>query len=589
MQSGFKGWLQGEPAQQLFKAKATAKQPLVCLDLIGDLAMSLMRLSLLITQWRQVPASTALHWVWVGDAREVPRQAPVGLSINPKHWPPPMPGMHRCWFESAGRPVSLTLALGNPDQLVGELVLNADWIMIDGQPLTPAHITVPSATPHPALSLLSDRQSQMLSVTDRLVEPVKVPDPVNPVNQSQTSLFAWREVQAQAQASGSVLFTTASQRRAVVIGAGISGLTMAAVLAGRGWAVQVLDPRPPGANSRHAQHLAAALTPVVSSDDNERSQLARAGALAADRFWSSLPTVIGRRCGALQLQRPQTQRRFVDLQATSDAFAMPTWAHWVDAAQASDFAQMALPRGGLWMPGGWLVQVARLLEVLAQMPGVTVFAGKAQTLQRQAGEWLVTDEQSQVLAQAPVVVVANAGDASALMRRSNLWPDDEQGSRARLAGLHQLAGEITCLPAQALDAGPACIVGGDGYVLPAVNGWCVSGGTYVREATQAQCTEQGRQANRQRAAELLNMPSLAGDLQGVALPGWAGFRAVLPGRLPAIGPLTGQGCEGLWMQTAGASRGLTWSVLGAELVADALEGVPLALQQSLLKRLLPGI
>ncbi len=591
MQSGsgsqFGLWLQDDLAQGWLVAHARANRPLVCLDLAQDARNSLERMTQVLAQWVKTPGLAALHWVWVGAPEQWPERYPIlassDLTFAPTHWPPPLSGIHRCWSKQGLKSVSLTIGLGDPNLMVNELMLCADWVMVDAQHASPSvaqlfHLAHPS--------------TQWLSVSDDVVKPISVcavEQTFEQTSQRTTKavvdpLLAWTQAQQKAGDQAA-----APNRRAVVIGAGISGLTMAAVLGARGWAVEVLDPHPPGANSRHAAHLAAALTPVVSSDDNERSQLSRAGALAADRFWAALPTVIGHRCGALQLQRPETQKRWVDLQAVSEAFAMPQWARWVDAQGASEAAGMALPRGGLWMPGGWLIQVARLLEVLAQMPGVKVISGHASRLRCQAGNWQVRGDSGQVLAQAPMVIMANAADTNALLQRSALWPIDDGSTKFRLTGLHQLAGEVTCLPAQAIAGGPACIVGGDGYVLPAVDGWCVSGGTYVRELSQTQCTPAGRHINIQRAAELLNTPSLVDRLPTDNLPGWAGFRAVLPGRLPALGPLSSAGCEGLWMQTAGASRGLTWSVLGAELVADAVEGVPLALQKSLLNHLLPGI
>lgn len=587
----FELWLQDDLVQGWLVAHARANRPLVCLDLAPDAKTSLARMTQVLAQWVKTPGLAALHWVWVGAPEGWPAQwpdqhfasVPGDLRFAPTHWPPPLPGIHRCWSEQGLRSVSLTIGLGDRHQLVTELMLCADWVMVETQHASPS-LTQLSDLAHPLTQWLSVADDVVQSISVGTVEQTFDQTAKRTTKAAADPLWAWTQTQ---QKAGEQVLTPI--RRAVVIGAGISGLTIAAVLGGRGWAVEVLDPHPPGTNSRHAAHLAAALTPVVSSDDNERSQLSRAGALAADRFWASLPTVIGHRCGALQLQRPQTQKRWVDLQAVSEAFAMPRWARWVDAQGASEAAGISLPRGGLWLPGGWLIQVARLLEVLAQMPGVNVVTGHASRLRRQAGNWQVMDGSSQVLAQAPLVIMANAADTNTLLQRSALWPIDDVSTKFRLTELHQLAGEVTCLPAQAIAGGPACIVGGDGYVLPAVDGWCVSGGTYVRELSQTQCTSAGRQINVQRAAALLNMPSLVDQLPTDNLPGWAGFRAVLPGRLPALGPLSSAGCEGLWMQTAGASRGLTWSVLGAELVADALEGAPLALQRSLLNHLLPGI
>ena len=567
MWSSFEQWLKSDSVE--------SGRTVICLDVVGDGAAALSRLHAMlkaVPHGSSASRSTDWHWVWVTDAASLPTEPPDGLPVTPGQWPLPLPGIHRCWFNHLSHRVSLTIVIGDRDAMMSELVLTADWVMVD------------SRSPLPDLSAVCDAQTQVWQLRDSQIHHVPVAQQPGPVAPSGAPLSmadeAWRLVCRRTPG--------AQARHAIVVGAGISGLTTAAVLGLRGWSVTVLDPQPPGSGNRHATHLAAALTPVISSDDNERSQLSRAGAIAADRFWGQLPSVIGHRCGALQLQKPADQRRAPDLQAVSEAFDMPAWAHWVDAAQASEQAGLALNRGGLWLPGAWLIQVASLLNVLAAMPGVTVVAARAERVLKQGGVWQVLDEASGLLAQAPTLVLANASDSYRLLSGSDLLLATLATTPSRITGLHQLSGEVTCLPAQSLGGGPACIVGGDGYVLPAVNGWCVSGGTYVRGQTQANCTPEGVLTNIERASQLLNMPALSAKLQGRAWPGWAGFRAVLPGRLPAIGPAGGRALEGLWLFTGGASRGLTWSVLGAELIADALDGAPLGLKKSLINQVFPG-
>ena len=153
--------------------------------------------------------------------------------------------------------------------------------------------------------------------------------------------------------------------------------------------------------------------------------------------------------------------------------------------------------------------------------------------------------------------------------------------------MHALAGEITMLPAQGPLRGLRCAVGGDGYVLPALDGWCVTGGTYVHGAAQARVTREGQDGNLVRAAGLLGASWAAPPLTDRdLLPGWAGWRAVLPGRLPAIGALAGS--PGIWIATGYASRGLTWSTLAGELIGAALAGEPLALERDLLDEISPN-
>lgn len=358
-------------------------------------------------------------------------------------------------------------------------------------------------------------------------------------------------------------------RRVLVIGGGICGSTTAAMLAQAGYEVSLFDP-----GSTHDGHLAAALTPVISSDDNTRSRLSRLGATVANRYWHLLQAQtgieFGSACGALQLQRPDGAKRAQDLKAQAQAFNQPDWARWVDRDEASRLAGIELPRGGIWYPGGWLIEVPRLIQALRSTRGIHMVPQAISRLE-QAGEgWLAEDEQGQILGQGDAVVLANAFNVLSLLAGSGF--EQATATCKRLPALHRLAGEVTLLPSTALGGGPQCIVGGDGYVLPTVDGWCVSGGTYVRGADAARCTDVGKQTNINRARELLGLKVELDDHD--QLPGWAGWRAVLPGRLPAIGPI--KSLPNLWVFTANASRGLTWSVLGAELIRHAIAGEPLS-------------
>ncbi|MFJ1153494.1 FAD-dependent cmnm(5)s(2)U34 oxidoreductase, partial [Bordetella bronchiseptica] len=158
----------------------------------------------------------------------------------------------------------------------------------------------------------------------------------------------------------------------------------------------------------------------------------------------------------------------------------------------------------------------------------------------------VLDAQGRQVAQAPVVVLANAADAPRLLADSGLLEP-----LPRLARMHALAGEVTLLPAEALSGGPRCVVGGEGYLLPAVDGWCVAGSTYVHGAAQALTGAEGQRVNLDKAAGLL-------------------------GQAP-----------GLWLAAGYASRGLSWAALMGDVIAARLCGEPGPLETDLLAQIAP--
>lgn len=152
--------------------------------------------------------------------------------------------------------------------------------------------------------------------------------------------------------------------------------------------------------------------------------------------------------------------------------------------------------------------------------------------------------------------------------------------------MHALAGEVTLVPAAALGGGPRCVVGGEGYLLPDTGAGCVAGSTYVHGATEARIGAEGQRVTLDKAAGLLGGGFPAFDaLAPGSLPGWAGWRAVLPGRLPAVGELTH--APGLWLAAGYASRGLSWSALMGDLIAARLCGEPSPLETDLSRLIAP--
>ena len=516
--------------------------------------------------------AVGLHLYWFCQHGELP-EPPAMFGDD---WFEDLPGVHRA--QSRADAVTLTVVIGKRsassieadiESLAADMMVKADLALVRdlGQP-------VDAFVCHGALVVEPQRMQVRVAVQVRSAE----------VDERSKG---WLSSEASPRTS------LPGARRVLVVGAGIAGMTLAAVLCDHGFEVTVLDSRAPlGNDGVHQGHLAAALTPVVSADDNIRSRLSRAGALMADRLWKGLPQPVGWRCGALQLQRPVSAKRQADLEQVATGLGLPEWAQWVDAGQASALAGQSLSRGGLWLPGGWVVRVPDLLQTLGQRQGLTLLKAHVHHLTRQAGLWCVVDENGDVIERAPVAVLANAADALGMLLRSglNMAAYHEDVGVKRLLSMHRLAGEITLIPAADLDQGPRCIVGGDGYVLPAVDGWCVSGGTYVRDVAGAdmfaQVSEVGRVQNVQRVASLLDRPNLTDKIKEVGqLPGWAGWRAVVSGRLPVVGLVPTQ--ADLYLCTAGASRGLTWASLQAHLIADHLLCRGPALERSLLASIAP--
>lgn len=115
--------------------------------------------------------------------------------------------------------------------------------------------------------------------------------------------------------------------------------------------------------------------------------------------------------------------------------------------------------------------------------------------------------------------------------------------------------------------------------------WFV-GSTFERASTDTRVRADEHAANLARLQLLLPAvaqalaPQFSADAGARAVQGWAGVRATLPDRLPAVGPVDEVGAPGLWACTGMGSRGLTLAVLCGEVLAAqaAAEPAPVAAQ-----------
>ena len=405
-----------------------------------------------------------------------------------------------------------------------------------------------------------------------------------------------------------------AEARAVVIGAGIAGASVAAALARRGWKVQVLDAA--DAPATGASGLPAGLfAPHVSPDDAPLSRLTRAGVRATRQALAQhLPHLRGTAWLASGvLERPIDRVRQLPRSATADGDShgdteAEAWRDFSREANPDDYARLhddalrAAEDGALWHAcGGWL-QPARLVRALLAQPGVHWRAGTpvARLQATPSGLWQALDAHGSVLAEAEQVVVAAAHATQALCASASGAPSlPLQPLRGQVTmGAMPRGGDAAAQAASApggLDAAwPEMPVNGQGSLLagiplPGIDGpgWLV-GSTFDRGRTDTPVEAAGHRANLQRLHALA--PGLAArhgeaaigaEAAVDALHGWAGVRATLPDRLPALGALK----AGLWVAAGFGSRGLTLAPLAAEVMCAWLHREPMPLDDALAARL----
>ncbi len=519
-------------------------------------------------------------------------------------WPLPLSGLHRLEFE--GGRVTLTIAFGDALELLPKLWLRADAFYLDG--FSPAKN--PDLWSPPVFKALA-----RLAGTDATLATYTSAGHVR--RGLEAAGFACTKAQGFAGKREMLVGTFAprwrvrrheppmpiecGERHAVVIGAGLAGCAATERLASRGWRVTLIE--------RHAHvahetsgNRAGVFHPLLSRDDSVASRISRAGFLYAISRWRILEDAGHRFERTLNglLHLPANEGEAQTLAEAVETFAYPgEFARILSAAEARHLAGTALTGlsgSGCFYPQGGSLNPAALVAALCSAAGhaLTWRGGvQAARIERDGQGWAVFDELGNVVARAPVVILANARDAVRL-------------ARLRHAPTRIVRGQLTQLPPH-LATGLAVPVIGDGYAVPLADG-LLTGATYEADDEEKAIRESGHAENLMRLSKLI--PAWASALSAIdpaTLAGRVGFRCVTSDRLPMAGqladekagereaaglrgawPLDLPRADGLYGAFAFGSRGLVWAALAGELIASQIEGEPWPLERDLAESLDPA-
>jgi tRNA 5-methylaminomethyl-2-thiouridine biosynthesis bifunctional protein len=380
----------------------------------------------------------------------------------------------------------------------------------------------------------------------------------------------------------------AAQRHVTIIGAGISGAGTARALATRGWHVTVLDAG--AAPAAGASGLpVGVIAPHTSLDDSIISRLSRAGIRAMRQAMHDLlQEGVDWFPSGVQEHRLPGKTRQGGVPASwlqEDADAARAWT--CDAAQhpASVHANTMQHANTLWHASGAWLKPARLVEALLTHPNIR-WQGHARVDAlhhvSHSNQWQVLQGNT-VLAQSSRVVIACGPGSVALIASAT--------SDGSAPPIRPLRGQVswglhTDTPNAPLPPTPVNGHGSFVHHVPTQEGpaW-FAGATYDRLNDQAEVLAADHAENLARLAALL--PDTARALApsfATSARGWAGVRCSVSDRFPMVGAVP-QAPEGLWLNSAMGSRGLTLGLLCGEILAAQWHGEPLPVEARLAKAL----
>jgi len=538
-----------------------------------------------------------------GMARGTPQIVAPAAQLQAA-WPPLTGDLHRLAFEQ-GR-VELLLAFGDAATWLRRLQLKADAIYLDGfAPERNAGMWSPAlfgALPGLcAEGATAATWSVARAVRDGLsaqgFEVERAPGFADK-REMTVARFAPRH---RPPPNARQRSARPAARAAIVIGAGLAGAATAHALATQGLDVTVLEAAADVATGASG-NPAGLVRGLVSRDDGAHARWHRAAALEAQRLiapWlvagparsDMRGPVCGRLGGVLHFAGD-----FDTMQRQLAAGGWPSdYVQALDTHAAS--AQSGLERAGpAWLfPGGGWVDPAGLVRCLASSPAITLRTGCAVTGLRRlhAQRWQVLGAGGAVLAEAEIVVLANAADATRLAPAGAV-------AEWRLA---RSRGQVSWLPAGAAASWPQrpqVPLAGNGYVVPLPDGRVLCGATQSTDDDDGALREADHAHNLAVLQRLTGVTLRPGTLDTMA--GRVAWRCHTDDRLPLVGALPaadiagGEAAaparagqprhvpreDGLFALTALGSRGITSAALGARVLAAWVCGAPLPIDTDLL-------
>jgi tRNA 5-methylaminomethyl-2-thiouridine biosynthesis bifunctional protein len=513
------------------------------------------------------------------DMRRVHAHSPAGSLAAEliSAWPPLTHNLHSLHFEHGK--VQLLLALGEVSTWLPEMVARVDAFYLDGfaparNPLmwqprlfkAFARLAAPEATLATWTASRAVREGLQAA-------GFEVHNAPGTSGNGDITLARYAPAFAPRQAPSRMAPAT-SQRRALIVGAGLAGCATAWALAEQGWRSTVFD-RQAAPAQETSGNPGGLFHGIVNTQDGTHARFNRAAALQAQR---AVVAAGGAASGLLRLDDTDASV----MNSVLAALGLPDdYVRAVTPTEASALSGLALSRSAWFYPGGGWVQPAALTRAwMAQ-------AAPLARIHRAEGRWQLLDAHDHVIDEAEIVVLANAGDALRLLGHP-AWP------------IEPMRGQISLCNARHLLARPRIPIAGAGYLLPELDGLALFGATAQAADMDGSVRDDDHRSNLAQLARLIGAPV---DVPLSALQGRTGWRWVAQDRLPVIGAVPDTEAHtsrapdqprfvphiaGLYVFTALGSRGVTWSALGARTLASLITGAPSPLEASLLDAVDPS-
>ncbi len=316
-----------------------------------------------------------------------------------------------------------------------------------------------------------------------------------------------------------------NKKHAIVVGAGIAGVTTAWALAQGGWLIDLIEQHGAIAQEGSGNPLSI-LMPRISLNESRESAFYSVAYLKAIRELTKLkkeaPDFSWQQGGVLQLAASQRILKQIDKLNCADDFVQG-----LSAQEASEIAGVPINDKALFFPmAGWL-NPRDLCERLIKDSEGRINLHFNTTITRlcsQNGHWQLFNQEGQVKLESEVVVLANATHANKFQQTDWL-------------PLQPARGQLSFRTATTKSKGIRCAICYEAYVLPELAGRHVIGATFKRGDSGTELRACDDSENMRKLERGLPGIFDANDANEIRNKGRAALRAITPDRMPMVGPV----------------------------------------------------
>ena len=365
-----------------------------------------------------------------------------------------------------------------------------------------------------------------------------------------------------------------------ILGGGIAGCTTAVALKKRGFNVSIIDRhgevgKEASANSR------AVIYPKLSTESGSLAEFNLIALKLATNYYRELwANDLGEQCGVLLLPSSNKEsEEFSKLQTKHQC--NDKFFELVNLKQIQKLSGIKLDIAhGLFFPSlGWL-SIPKVCKFITKKYDIPIISKDAKeiSLVKRDNSWDVFDQNDAVIVNAKKLIIANSYEAQNLKPTSYL-------------SLKKLRGQVTEFCSNQESEKLKCVICGDGYLTPSINGIHACGATYNHNDLAESINELDHRANFGKLISTdLKFKNLIHNIDSTDISGWVGFRGTTRDYLPFAGPVPnfdemkekfsylrldakkasddiGSYFPNLYVNSGMGSRGLSYAPFCAEIIA----------------------